>query len=291
MKKLLVIILMLGMFIPAFSQRRSQRISFQEARQKKLISFTGIVNSIGERRRLRLALKNNSKDSLHIEMEAGRIFHCQDPQYQPFVVIRSKDIVLAPLETKESYVNAVCGNSGAAYTPDGYKDFKNTEMGSAGLVGALQEAELNHLDTDSHIQSLVWIFTNNHPVASLGRKGDSEAPTELLSIAAKHKGVEIPVYHITYEDVEEGSQLTFSGKPKRITSEVSIVTSEKSDIRVVIKNSSGEIMKYVQHIQNQQPGNLTIPLDINLSGLQRGDYSLIIETNDGSVMNQQKISI
>jgi hypothetical protein len=159
------------------------------------------------------------------------------------------------------------------------------------LVGALQEAELNHLDTHASIQTLVWIFTNNHPVASLGRKGDVDAPLELLTIASKHKGEPMPIYHIKYQDVEAGSNLTFSGKPERITSEVSIITNEKSDIRIVIKNSDGEVMKYVQHIQNQQPGSLTIPLDINLAGLNRGEYALVVETNDGSVMNEQKITI
>ncbi len=291
MKKLFVLFTLSVLIFQATAQKRSQKISFQEARKKKLISFTGLVNSIGDKRRLKLAMKNNSKDTIQIELECGRIFHCEDPQYQPFVVIRSKDIVLAPLETKDTYVNAVCGNSGAAHTPDGYKDFKETEMGSAELVGALQDAEKNHLDSHGSIQTLVWIFTNNHPIAALGRKGDSEAPTELMAIASKYKGEPVPVYHVTYQEVESGSQLTFSGKPERITSEVSIVTNEKSDIRIVIKDKSGEVIKYVQHIQNQQPGSLTLPLDISLSGLQRGEYALVVETNQGEIVNQQKITI
>ncbi|MFM2196467.1 MAG: hypothetical protein RL092_2067, partial [Bacteroidota bacterium] len=36
---------------------------------------------------------------------------------------------------------------------------------------------------------------------------------------------------------------------------------------------------------------LTLPLDISLSGLQRGEYALVVETNQGEIVNQQKITI
>jgi len=291
MKKLIPLFLMLITFTNVNAQCKKKKLTFQEARKNKSISFTGLVKSIGNNRRLKLAVKNNSKDSLQIEMEAGRIFYCNDNSLQPFVVYRSKSVILGPNEEKDSYVDAVCGNASASGCPDGYKGFTRTEMGSDALVGTLNEMEKSDILAEPYIQTLVWIFTNDHPIASLGRKGDSNSPTELIAIVSKYKGQDVPIYQVRYHDVEEGSSLTFSGKPKNISSQINIKLTEQEDLRIVLKDKNGLVVRYAQHIQNQPPGDISIPLDLDLTGLSQGNYELVVETSAGLVKDNQKIAI
>ena len=292
MKTKILIIGLLTLCVHAFAQKEIQRCSFAKATKDKKISFSGIVDHIRTNGYLKLKVKNTTKDSLALHVETGRVFYTASSDYQPFVVLRSKEIYLAPGEEKTTLMNTACGNASAKSTYNGFKELGKTEMANSDLVAALEEIEAKRLGNHEGIQQLVWAFTNNHSVASIVSYENSKMKTNpLQEIAAKHKHVPLPNYRVDYEESEYGSGLAFSGKPKHVESTLQFVLNQQEDVRVVLRNEAGEIVKYVELIHGQKAGQLNLPVTIDLAGFSRGNYSLSAENSDGKCLNQTAIEI
>jgi hypothetical protein len=189
-------------------------------------------------------------------------------------------------------LNTACGNASAASTSNGFKELGKTEMASPDLVACLEEVETKRLGNHEGIQQLVWAFTNSHSVASIVSYSNLEMTTNPLQvIAAKHKNVPLPNYKVDYEESEEGSGLAFSGRPKHVESSLQFVLNQQEDVRVVLRNEAGEIVKYIELIHGQKAGQLNLPVTIDLAGFSRGNYSLSAENSEGKCLNQTAIEI
>ena len=292
MKTTFLIIGLLTLGSTVFAQKEIQRCNFEKAKKEKKISFSGMVEHVRNHGYFQLKVKNTTKDSLALHVETGRIFYTASTSYQPFVVLRSREIYLAPGEEKTTLLNTACGNASAQSTSNGFKDLGKTEMGNPDLVAALEEVEAQRLGNHEGIQQLVWAFTNNHSVASIvSYSSGGMTNNPLQAIAAKHKRVPLPNYKVDYEATADGSGLAFSGKPKHVESNLQFVLNQQEDIRVVLRNEAGEIVKFVELIHGQKAGQLNLPVAIDLSGFSRGNYSLSAENSDGKCLNQTSIEI
>jgi len=292
MKTKILIIVLWALCAPSFSQKEIQKCNFEKAQKEKKISFSGVVNHIRNHGYFNLKVKNNTKDSMALHVETGRVFYAASKDYQPFVVLRSREIYLAPGEERTTLLNTACGNASAKATNNGFKELGKTEMASADLVAALEEVEAMRLGNHEGIQQLVWAFTNNHSVAAIVKYENNQMKTNpLQAIAAKHKNVPLPNYKVDYEESEDGSGLAFSGRPKHIESNLQFVLNQQEDIRIVLRDEAGEIVKYVELIHGQKAGQLDLPVTIDLAGFSRGNYSLSAESSDGKCLNQTAIQI
>jgi hypothetical protein len=292
MKTKILIVGLLTLCVSSYAQKEIQRCNFGKAHKDKKISFSGVVDNIRNNGYFKLKVKNTTKDSLAVHVETGRVFYTASDSYQPFVVLRSREIYLAPGEEKTTLLNTACGNATAASTSNGFKELGKTEMASAELVAALEEVESKRLGNHEGIQQLVWTFTNNHSVASIVSYSSNEMTSNpLQAIAAKHKNVPLPNYKIDYEESEEGSGLAFSGRPKHVESNLQFVLNQQEDVRVVLRNEAGEIVKFVELIHGQKAGQLNLPVSIDLAGFSRGNYSLSAENSAGTCLKQNAIEI
>lgn len=292
MKTRILIIGLLLIGTSSFGQKEIQRCNFGKAHKEKKITFSGVVNHIRNHGYFNLKVKNTTKDSLALHVETGRIFYTASDSYQPFVVLRSREIYLAPGEECTTLLNTACGNASASSTSDGFNELGKTAMAKPDLVAALEEVEANRLGNCSGIQQLVWAFTNDHSIASIVSYDNyTMKASPLQAIAAKHKNVPLPNYQVDYEEVEDGSGLAFSGRPKHIESNLQFVLNQQEDVRVVLRNESGEIVKYVELIHGQKAGQLNLPVSIDLAGFSRGNYLLSAENSAGKCLNQTYIQI
>jgi len=292
MKNKILIIGIMFLALDTIAQNEIQRCNFEKAKKEKKISFSGIVEHIRNHGYFQLKVKNTTKDSLALHVETGRVFFAATSEYQPFVVLRSREIYLAPGEEKTTLLNTACGNASAFATSNGFHDLGKTEMASPALVAALEEVEARRLGNCAGLQALVWTFTNDHSVASIVTydKGKMKA-IELQAIAAKHKHVEIPRYQVDYEDAQDNSGLAFSGKPNRLESSLQFILENQEDVRVVLRDEQGEIVKFVELIHGQKAGQLNLPVDLDVTGFRRGNYSLAAENSSGKALSQMTIQI
>ena len=292
MKNKILIIGLLFLGFETIAQKETQRCNFEKAKKEKKISFSGIVNHIRNHGYFQLKVKNTTKDSLALHIETGRVFYTATDDYQPFVVLRSREIFLAPGEEKTTLLNTACGNASAKSTSDGFHDLGKTEMANADLVAALEEIEAKRLGNCTGIQQLVWAFTNDHSVASIVTYNDGKMkPSVLQVIAAKHKHVSIPRYQVDYQETTGNDGLAFSGKPNRVESSLQFILSDQEDVRVVLRDENGEIVKFVELIHGQKAGQLNLPVDLDVSGFSRGNYSLAAENSTGKALSQMTIQI
>ena len=263
-------ILMLGLLFLGFetiAQNEIQRCNFEKAKKEKRITFSGIVNHVRNHGYFQLKVKNTTKDSLALHVETGRVFYTATNEYQPFVVLRSREIYLAPGEEKTTLLNTACGNASAKSTMEGFSNLGNTEMASPELVAALEEVEAKRLGNCNGIQQLVWSFTNNHSIASIVVYTNGKMkPSPLQAIAAKHKNVAIPNYQVDYEEADGNDGLAFSGKPNRVESSLQFILENQEDVRVVLRDEHGEIVKFVELIHGQKAGQLNLPVELDVSG-------------------------
>jgi hypothetical protein len=292
MKTKILIIGLLLLGTSSFAQKEIQRCNFGKAHKEKKITFSGVVNNLRSHGYFHLKVKNTTKDSLALHVETGRVFYTASDSYQPFVVLRSREIYLAPGEECTTMLNTACGNASASPTSNGFDNLGKTAMAKPELVAALEEVEAKRLGNCSGIQQLVWAFTNDHSVAAIVSYDNSTMKASpLQAIAAKHKNVPLPNYKVDYEEAEDGSGLAFSGRPKHVESNLQFVLNQQEDVRVVLRNEAGEIVKYVEHIHGQKAGQLNLPVSIDLAGFSRGNYSLSAESSDGKCLNQTSIQI
>jgi hypothetical protein len=292
MKNKILIIGLLFLGFETIAQSEIQRCNFEKAKKEKKISFRGIVNHIRNHGYFQLTVKNTTKDSLALHVETGRVFYTATNDYQPFVVLRSREIYLAPGEEKTTLLNTACGNASAKSTTDGFHDLGKTEMASPDLVAALEEAEAKRLGNCTSIQQFVWSFTNDHSLASIVTYENGKMkPSALQAIAAKHKHMAVPTYQVDYEEADGNNGLAFSGKPHRIESSLQFILEDQDDVRVVLRNEQGEIVKFVELIHGQKAGQLNLPVDIDVSGFGQGNYSLAAENSTGKCLNQMVIQI
>ncbi len=292
MKNKILIIGLLFLGLDTIAQSKAERCNFEKAKKEKKISFSGIVEHVRNQGYFQLKVKNTTKDSLALHVETGRVFYTATNDYQPFVVLRSREIYLAPGEEKTTLLNTACGNASAMATSDGFHDLGKTEMASPDLVAALEEIEAKRLGNCPGIQSLVWAFTNDHSVASIVTyEGGKMKANELQLIAAKHKHVAIPRYQVDYQEASGGNAMAFSGKPNRVESSLQFILADQEDVRVVLRNEQGEIVKFVELIHGQKAGQLSLPVDLDVSGFSRGNYSLAAESSNGKSLSQMTIQI
>lgn len=292
MKNQLLMIGLLFLGLETIAQSNIQRCNFEKAKKDKKISFSGIVNHVRNHGYFELKVKNTSKDSLALHVETGRVFYTATNDYQPFVVLRSREIYLAPGEEKTTLLNTACGNATAKSTFNGFQDLGKTEMASPELVAALEEVEAKRMGNCNGIQQLVWSFTNDHSVASIVmyENGKMKA-SPLQAIAAKHKHVAVPTYQVDYEESDGSNGLAFSGKPNRVESSLQFILENQEDVRIVLRDEHGEIVKFVELIHGQKAGQLNLPIDLDVSGFNRGNYSLAAESSSGKCLNQMQIEI
>ena len=292
MKNKILIIGLLFLGFETTAQTNIQRCNFEKAKKEKKISFSGIVNHVRNHGYFQLNVKNTTKDSLALHVETGRVFYTATNDYQPFVVLRSREIYLAPGEEKTTLLNTACGNASAKSTGEGFSDLGKTERASPELVAALEEVEAKRLGNCNGIQQLVWSFTNNHSLASIVvYENGKMKPSPLQAIAAKHKHESIPTYQVDYEQTDGSDGLAFSGKPNRVESNLQFILENQEDVRVVLRDENGEIVKFVELIHGQKAGQLNLPVELDVSGFERGNYSLAAESSTGKCLNQMRIEI
>lgn len=274
-----ILALLVTIATTGISRAHNTTMGIEQARTKKLIEYKGEIQSQTVTRKLKLNLKNKTKDSLILDIETGRVFMPSDPSYQPLVVTRGKTIILGPKESREVYVNAICGNSGKRSSSNGSTEFNKSEMAKAGLVNVLEYLVEKRLDVSTDVQHIIWSFTNDIQIASIQQSRLSESEfDEVMQKVSLEKGVTIPWYTISYEAPPDGSSSVFTGKPEKVEGKLAYTLTTQQDIQFILRDGNGKQLRYIKYINQQNPGEYIMPVAIDAKGLPNGKFQVSIET-------------
>jgi len=281
--KLLVV--MLGCIISTASLGATL-VTFEDALQRGLISYK-ITSDFVANRTMDLELNNNSNNPINVQLEAGRIFYSTQ-DIQPYVVTRPSIIALEPRGQDDVMIYARCGNS-SAHSPAHDTKFTRTSMGAPLLVQALTELNNRRINDINLAQQVVWHYTNGHSLNAIIPHNDSEK--EYLKWMCKNENVDFPWYQKHYAPSQTGNDMEFSNIPTLIQGEMQVVLTQPSNIQVKLYDNEGKSIKTIYAILNQAAGQCTIPLNINLSDIAKGDYKIVIENEAGTKIEERSVAV
>jgi len=266
---------------------QTKRVRFGESLKKKLVSFVSKVQHLGSTK-LALMLKNHTKDSMLVDLENGRIFESNE-NYQPVVLTRSKILALGPSETKEFHVPGYCGNASAPGSPNGFEGFVKTRMGSEDMVRVFTQLESMHMDDSNQMQSLVWMFTNQHSLSSV--YANTEEGRRFVGLVASTLHIPKPSYSVAYKPPSENSEYMFTGVPEKINAEVTYTAKSDMSVDILILDGKGKVVRYLRHYDNISPGEYAMEIESELTGVDQGNYYLVVRDDKGRQLHETVLEI
>jgi hypothetical protein len=261
-------------------------VTFEDAMQRGLISYK-ITTDYVANRSMDLELNNNSNNPINVQLEPGRIFYSSQ-DIQPYVVTRPSIIALEPHGQEDVMIYARCGNS-SARSPGHDTKFSRTSMGAPLLVQALTELSNRRINDNYLAQQVVWHYTNGHSLNTIIADNDKEK--EFLKWICKNENVEFPWYQKHYAPSQTGNDMEFSNVPTLIQGEMQVVLTQPSNLQVKLYDQEGKSIKTIYAILNQAAGQCTIPLNINLSDIAKGDYKIVIENDAGVKIDERSVAV
>ena len=227
-----------------------------------------------------ITMTNNSPDSAHVWVEAGRRLESVDPGEQDILVVGNEQVGLAPGETTEVQVDGFCCQSKNA-GPKKKSMFRIGAMAAAAWVFLANIIDRNHFPKKS-VQHAVWCLSNDHDIRTIP-VFRGKPTIKLRQAVADIKEVPLPWYSFGYKDDPE--QL-FSGEKESIVAEVLFEAPRRAMMTGQIKNSAGQIV-YQSPSYHASRGENIYFLEADIRGWPDGSYDFYL-MEDFHTLNQVK---
>jgi len=234
---------------------------------------------------LSLQLKNNRSDTVFVRVEAGRRLDNPVETDQDILLVREEKIVLPPFAgTKRMLFGFCCQASNDAPKQD-------TTFGIGTMVGGNLEwlaGFIDHKKYDpSTIQQAVWVFSDNHQLASV-IAGKDPLIKELRTAMAKKTNIVLPWYDVQYKILDS---IPFSGQHTRVTGEIELTSASAGFLSINIRNEAGMLMYTVTEDENALYGSTyTVPLNIPVEHWGKGRYTVNVYI-DGNLKKKQEFML
>lgn len=248
-------------------------ISIDKAIEKKLIK-TEVVCKGGLK--VDYKIKNETNDSLKIIMPAGWRMNSVKEEYQDILVTQEQILALSKNQQKTFEIKGYCCEADHSGPSQGLK-YESGKMADKNLV--LIASYLNASKFDENTQQYtVWAVSNNKPTANIVGSNDS-LTQDLRHFVSSVKGEPIPWFTL-YKRVKINSYGEINEYPMQLKANVNYTVDKTCYAYFYVIDSLG---KKVATITGQwlQPGNHDYVVNVNVKGLQKGKYKIVLadETN------------
>jgi hypothetical protein len=252
---------------------------FRSAVANKQISFEAFWhNNSGH---FVVKIKNRSRNNIVLKLEPGLTFNSSANTVQPRVLVESRMVAMRAGEERQVYLKSYCGYS---TRPSGMfisdLRFDKLTLQSENLRQVLLKLEENNWTKRVSVQNIIWMFTNNHSIASALH--NSLPPFEKRTFEkflAAQLGKEIPLHRVKYKEPEQGSDYAFTGEAELLEGEFSYTIDEPKNIHVKLYTLDNTLIRVVQSLPSQLAGNYKLPYKVKLNGLKQGEYILVLESS------------
>lgn len=223
---------------------------------------------------VQLYITNNTAVDQHILLEAGRRLDNTDPGKQDILVVKEQNILLAAGSsvTVQAYGFCCMASSGA---PVAGQKFELGWMETGNLLWIAQLINKYNLPIPT-MQSAVWVFSNQHNIASIIASKDASLKDFRREVAT-HLGIEIPWYDIFYE---EDSLQIFSNRHYRLTGEIEYSFAGNGWLNMIVRNSSRQTIYNFTNPAYMGTGSHLCEIDLNIKNWPQGNYSIEVYQDD-----------
>ena len=254
-------------------------ISIDKALEKKLIK-TEVVCTGGLK--VNYKIKNQTNDSLQIIIPAGWRMNSVKEEYQDILVTQQQILAMSKNEQKTFEIKGYCCEADHAGPSEGLK-YEAGKLAAPNLV--LVATYLNATKPDENTQQYaVWAVSNNKPTANIVGSNDS-LTQELRYFVAGVKGEPIPWFTLqkkvrisAYGDINE--------YPMQLKATVNYNVDKTCYAYFYVIDSLG---KKVATITGQwlQTGNHDYAVNVNVRGLQKGKYKIVLAGENTEFINKE----
>ncbi len=254
-------------------------VSIDKAIEKKMIK-TEVVCTGGLK--VNYKIKNNTNDSLQIIVPAGWRMNSMKEEYQDILVTQQQILAMGKNEQKTFLIKGFCCEADHSGPSEGQK-YEQGKLAAPNLV--LVATYLNAIKVDENTQQYaVWAVSNNKPTAHIAGKNDS-LTQELRNFVAKIKGEPIPWFTL-YKRVKINSYGDINEYPLQLKANVNYSVDKTTYAYFYVMDSLG---KKVAIITGQwlQPGNHDYAVNVNVRGLQKGKYKIVLADENTSYIYKE----
>jgi hypothetical protein len=269
-------------FVISFSGKLESKkvVSIHKAFEKKYISAKAVCRGGLE---LDYMVTNLLKDSLMISIPPGWRFNSNAGKndYQDILVVREEMLVLKPGQVKTFDIKGYCCEAsksgpqkGAIYTLG--------KLADSNLVALARYLSRTPMDANTE-QYSVWAISDGEETANISNANDSLASL-LRTFVAGLKGEPLPWYTMIKK-----ARITPYGEvidtPLKFKADITYSISKASYAYCYIVDSSGQ---KVSEIFGRWlfPDNSDYSAGFNVVGLKKGDYRLILETQNATLFDR-----
>lgn len=227
-------------------------------------------------------IKNQTDDSLKIIVPAGWRMNSVKEEYQDILVVHEQILALGKMQQKSFEIKGYCCEAdhsgptqGQKYTPGALAD-KN-------LILVATYLNAGKFDNNTE-QYTVWAVSNNKPTANIVGSNDS-LTQELRHFVANVKGEPIPWFTL-YKRVKINSYGEINEYPMQLKANVNYNVDKTCYAYFFVIDSLGN---KVANITGQwlQHGNHDYNVNVNVKGLKKGKYKIVLEGENQQFFNKE----
>ena len=252
-----------------------QRMNLQEALFNKYV--TAKASSLGGYQGIcmSVSLKNNTKDSLVVIVEAGRRLNSMDDVNQDILVTRQEVIALRTGEQKQVNIKGYCCQASRHCPPRGAKYDLNT-LADSNLVKLARFLNFKEFEKNAE-QEAVWAISDKRSSANITSENDSLTQS-LRSLVAAIKGEELPWYRIFSKKYVYASGAIVNVN-LRLQGLLSYSNERDSYATLFVKDEKGTLVCLVKSEWLKMASSATYKIDLPVLGLPKGKYTIELNTS------------
>ncbi|WP_317898661.1 hypothetical protein [Aurantibacillus circumpalustris] len=255
----------------------------QQALDKKLVTATGKALGGHQGFCINLTLKNLTKDSLVILIEAGRRLNSIEDINQDILIVKQELLALKSNELKRINVKGYCCQA-SMHSPSKGAIYDINKLADSNLVKLARYLNKSKFDLQAE-QSAVWAISEKRSAANIASENDSLTQS-LREMVAYIKGEELPWYRILSQNYvyQNGAISCIYLKLQGL---VSLSTDQENYITLCVRDEKGLNVCLVKSEWLKAGANQIYKLDLPIKGMARGKYSLEITSPDKQLLKRE----
>lgn len=226
-------------------------------------------------------IKNHTDDSLKIIIPAGWRMNSVKEEYQDILVVHEQILALGKQQQKSFEIKGYCCEADHSGPTEGQK---YTAGGLADKNLVLVATYLNASKFDNNTEQYsVWAVSNNKPTANIVSENDS-LTQELRRFVAKVKGEPIPWFTL-----QKRVKISLGGDiieaPLQLKASVNYNVDKTCYAYFFVLDEKGNKVAGITG-QWLLPGNHDYLVNVNVRGLQKGKYKIVLESENQQFFNK-----
>lgn len=258
-------------------------MNLQKAVDKKLVDVKITGKGGFQGYCLNMALKNLTKDSLIILVEAGRRLNSLNDKEQDILIVKEQIITLKMYELKNADLKGYCCQATNGSPSKGSK-FEVNKLADSNLVYLARYLNANEFDKNAE-QEAVWSLSNNRSAANITAPDDSLLQG-LREKIAMIKGEPIPWYRIHSRKIVYSNgvigivNLTLRG-------DLSYSNDSENYATLSVVNEKGFPVCEIKSTWLKVAISGVYRLDLPIKGLEKGKYTVELRTPDKQLAQRE----